>query len=82
MEDLKNFFNLAEGLEKTVQIEIVGHADSLGTEKGNLVISQERAEKVLALILKEGLDATKFSDIRAWVRASFSEKKKRTRTGN
>jgi outer membrane protein OmpA-like peptidoglycan-associated protein len=58
--DLKNLLNIAKGLEKSVQIEIVGHADSLGTESGNLILSQERARKILAILLKEGFDAKGF----------------------
>jgi OOP family OmpA-OmpF porin len=60
LDDLKNFLNLAKGLDKAVQVEIVGHADSLGTELGNLILSQERAKKILAILLNEGLDARGF----------------------
>lgn len=75
IEDLKNFFNLAKGLEKAVQIEIVGHADSLGTENANLVISQERAEKILSIILKENLDPQSFRTSGLGSRELFREER-------
>jgi OOP family OmpA-OmpF porin len=60
IDDLKNFLKIAKELEKAVRIEIVGHADSRGTESGNLIVSQDRAKKILAILLNEGLDAKGF----------------------
>ena len=75
MEDLKSFLNLAKGLEKIVQIDIIGHADSLGTENANLIISQERANKILSIILKEGFDAKSFRTSGLGSRELFREEK-------
>ena len=58
--DLENLLKAAERLDRTVQVEIVGHADSLGTEPGNLILSRKRAEKILDILLKEGLAAKGF----------------------
>jgi len=75
MEDLKNFINLAKGLEKIVQVDIIGHADSQGTERANLLISQERADKILSIIVKEGLDAKSFRTSGLGSRELFREEK-------
>jgi OOP family OmpA-OmpF porin len=75
IEDLKSFLNLAKSLEKIVQIDIIGHADSLGTENANLIISQERANKILSIILKEGFDAKSFRTSGLGSRELFREEK-------
>lgn len=58
--DLKDLLDLAEGMNKSVRIEIVGHADNLGTEPANLTLSQERAQKILAMLVEGGQDARAF----------------------
>jgi OOP family OmpA-OmpF porin len=58
--DLKNLLEIARGLDRAVQVEIVGHADSLGTESGNLILSQERAKRILDILLQQGLDGRGF----------------------
>jgi len=75
LDDLQNLLNAAKGLEKVVRIEIVGHADSLGTEMGNLILSQERADKILAVLLREGLDAKGFKTSGLGSREPLKEEK-------
>ena len=75
IQDLKSFLNLAKSLGKAVSIDIIGHADSLGTENANLVISQERAEKILSIILKENLDPKNFRTTGVGSRELFREEK-------
>ena len=75
VDDLENFLNVAKGLEKAVQIEIVGHADSLGTELRNIIISQERSKKILAILLKEGLEAKGFKTLGLGSREPLKEEK-------
>jgi len=75
VDDLKNLLNSATRLEKAVQVEIAGHADSLGTESGNLVLSRERAEKILALLLKEGFEAKECRTLGLGSREPLKEEK-------
>jgi outer membrane protein OmpA-like peptidoglycan-associated protein len=54
--DIKKLQELAPAAGKGVRVEVVGHADSLGTEEENLLLSRERAEVVrlrLAALLGE-----------------------------
>jgi len=75
IKELKRFLNLAEGLEKYVRIEIVGHADSNGSEWANLILSQERADHFLSLLVKEGLDPKSFQASGRGSRELYREEK-------
>ncbi len=75
VEDLKKILKTAEILGKPIRFEILGYADSLGTELGNLTISRERADKVLALFVKEGLEAGIFDPSGLGSRELFKEEK-------
>ncbi|UCF95347.1 MAG: OmpA family protein, partial [Desulfobacterales bacterium] len=48
---------LAGLLEKEIQVEIIGHSDSSGSEESNQKISRQRAEKFRELLMAEGLAA-------------------------
>jgi outer membrane protein OmpA-like peptidoglycan-associated protein len=61
IEDLRNLFTLEKTLGEYYFVDIVGHADSLGTEEANNMVSKERADKILSMILKEGFETYKFS---------------------
>ena len=43
VEDIQKLLSLAQALDKKLRIEIIGHADSSGSEAINLQISKERA---------------------------------------
>lgn len=61
IKDIKKLLNLAKILKRTVHIDIIGHADSIGTEEINLQISQERADKILSMMVSEGIEANNFT---------------------
>jgi OOP family OmpA-OmpF porin len=50
----------AEALGKTTRIEIIGHTDSSGNERTNLIVSHKRAQHVMSLLVAEGLQANNF----------------------
>ncbi len=50
----------AEAVGKTARIEIIGHTDSSGNERTNLIISHKRAQQVMSLLVAEGLQAHNF----------------------
>lgn len=50
----------AEALGKSARIEIIGHTDSSGNERTNLIISHKRAQHVLSLLVSEGLESSQF----------------------
>jgi len=50
----------AEILGKTARIEIIGHTDSSGDERANLIISHKRAQHVMSLLVSEGLQSSNF----------------------
>ena len=50
----------ADALGKTARIEIIGHTDSSGNERTNLIVSHRRAQHVMSLLVEEGLEASNF----------------------
>ncbi|MCK5229025.1 MAG: OmpA family protein, partial [Desulfobulbaceae bacterium] len=61
VKDIKRLHVLAQLLGKMAYIEIVGHADSIGSEKTNLKISRERADRVLSMLISKGLKIENFT---------------------
>ena len=51
--------NAKELFERAVYVEIVGHADSKGSAKDNMVLSEQRANTVRDYLASKGLDASK-----------------------
>ena len=46
---------LAQAVNKSYQIKIIGHSDSTGSHEFNMQISQQRAETILSLLRSSGL---------------------------
>jgi len=53
---IRNFLNIAKYLDKDVQIQIIGHTNSTGTEQTNMLLSQGRAEKILSYFKSQGIN--------------------------
>lgn len=45
----------------TSTIDIIGHADEIGSKQSNIVLSQGRAEAVKAILVKAGIDASRLN---------------------
>ncbi|MAT33714.1 MAG: hypothetical protein CMK06_00990 [Ponticaulis sp.] len=63
----------AAGTCKPNAIEVVGHADSIGSEDVNLRVSQRRADAVLQAILAEGLDIERIEIVAAGEKNALTE---------
>ena len=63
VEDIQKLLALAQVLDKKLRIDIIGHADSSGSEAINLQISKERAQTLLTILVDSGLDAKIFSPV-------------------
>lgn len=48
-------------LRKDVIIEIAGHTDSVGDYESNLILSQARADQVMAYLISKGVDRTRLT---------------------
>jgi OOP family OmpA-OmpF porin len=59
-EKIRKLKHSAEVLGKTARIEIIGHTDSSGNERTNLIVSHKRAQHVMSLLVAEGLQADNF----------------------
>lgn len=46
--NLQKLFHTAQYLDKNIRIEIIGHANTKGSEATNITLSQERARKILS----------------------------------
>jgi OOP family OmpA-OmpF porin len=55
--DISKLYDLAQNFDKQIYIEIVGHADSTGTEKTNMEISLKRANNVMSIFSSKGIHA-------------------------
>jgi outer membrane protein OmpA-like peptidoglycan-associated protein len=56
---------LGDWRDKAATYQIVGHADMVGSKKFNMVLSQKRADKVRAALVRRGVPATMVSVIGA-----------------
>jgi outer membrane protein OmpA-like peptidoglycan-associated protein len=59
-KNIRQLKRSADALGKTVRIEIIGHTDSSGSERTNLIVSHKRAQHVMSLLVEEGLQASNF----------------------
>ncbi|MFN6565359.1 MAG: OmpA family protein [Nostoc sp. ChiSLP01] len=60
---IRNFLNIAKYLDKDVQIQIIGHTNSAGTEQTNMLLSQARAEKILSYFKSQGINTKQLQAI-------------------
>lgn len=58
---LQKLTQKADILNQEVQIEIFGHTDSSGSQERNSILSQERANKVVSLLVSKGLNPKYFT---------------------
>jgi OOP family OmpA-OmpF porin len=61
VEALQVFTEKADLLDKRVQIEIFGQTDASGTTERNSILSQERADKIVSLLITRGLNSKYFT---------------------
>lgn len=61
VEDIQKLSSLAQALDKKLRIDIIGHADSGGSEAINVQISKDRAQALLSILVDSGLDAKSIS---------------------
>ena len=59
-KEIRQLRDSADALGKTARIEIIGHTDSSGNERTNLIVSHKRAQHVMSLLVAEGLQANNF----------------------
>ena len=52
---------LSDWRDRAAEYQIVGHADLVGSRKFNMALSQKRADKVKAALVRRGVPATKIS---------------------
>ncbi len=61
--DIERLLRLSQTLEKKAVIEIIGHADSTGSESTNIQLSKQRADEVLTLLILRGLRERNFTTL-------------------
>jgi outer membrane protein OmpA-like peptidoglycan-associated protein len=59
--DVGEAARLAEALGRTLQVEVIGRGDSIGSEETNLALSRRRAERVLERLRPAGRDGLTFA---------------------
>ncbi|MBD6616552.1 OmpA family protein [Komarekiella sp. 'clone 1'] len=60
---LQKLLNIVNYLEKNVEIQIIGHTNTTGTEQNNMLLSQARANKILSHINFQKINTSKFRAI-------------------
>ena len=71
--DVEKLFNLGRVLGRDVHIEILGHADSVGTDEVNVKISQERADKIFSIMVSKGFNPVNFTAVGIGSKKPFRE---------
>jgi outer membrane protein OmpA-like peptidoglycan-associated protein len=57
LADVQGLYTAAQTVGQRVYLNIVGHTDTTGSEAANQRLSQERAERILALLVSHGFEA-------------------------
>ncbi|BAZ49973.1 OmpA/MotB domain-containing protein [Nostoc sp. NIES-4103] len=57
--NIQKLLDSAKYLDKNVRVEIIGHTNAAGTEQKNMLLSQNRAEKILSYLKYQGIDTSK-----------------------
>jgi outer membrane protein OmpA-like peptidoglycan-associated protein len=60
VEKISQIQNAGKSLDMDVRIQIVGHANTTGTETRNKILSQARAEKILSFFKSQGININNF----------------------
>ncbi|MBD2538064.1 OmpA family protein [Coleofasciculus sp. FACHB-SPT36] len=63
IKEVKKLTNAAPYLGKNVQIEILGHANKIGSEQRNMILSQGRADAILSTLVSQGIKKTNLSAV-------------------
>ena len=76
---IKTLTDIAPFFHKNIRIEIIGHADSNGSEEDNLRLSQARADAILSTLVLQGIKVTNLSAVGIGSRESTKKNKELNR---
>lgn len=60
---IQRISTLSTSLGKDVRIKITGHTNTTGTEQSNMILSQARAQKILAYLKSQGIKTSNFTTV-------------------
>ncbi|WP_088243899.1 OmpA family protein [Calothrix rhizosoleniae] len=60
---IKKIVQVSQDLQQSITIQIVGHTNTIGTEKSNKILSQARAQKMLSYFQKQGFKKSIFTAV-------------------
>lgn len=63
--DIQKILEISTFLNKQLYIQIIGHTNTKGSEKRNIILSQSRAEKIFSYMTSQGIDSRIFKVIGA-----------------
>lgn len=63
MADVQRLFAIAPAAGRNVRLEIIGHTDTEGDELSNQRLSQQRAAKLLSMLLSKQLNPSSFTPV-------------------
>lgn len=75
INSIEEFLQSGKILQRPVHIDIIGHADSVGTETGNMKVSQERADKIFSLIKGQNIEEKYFTTLGVGSKDPYKEEK-------
>ncbi len=61
--NIQKLFDTARSLDRKTRVQIVGHANTKGTEATNIILSQKRARKILNYLDSQGIKSTQIRAI-------------------
>ncbi|RUR74201.1 OmpA family protein [Chlorogloeopsis fritschii PCC 9212] len=63
VREIQKLLDTAKYLGKSVRIQIIGHANTTGIESRNIILSQERANKIRFYLNSQGVDTSNFTAV-------------------
>ncbi|MFQ4145190.1 OmpA family protein [Chlorogloeopsis sp. ULAP02] len=63
VKEIQKLLDTAKYLGKSVRIEIIGHANTTGIESRNIILSQDRANKILSYLISQGINTSNLTAV-------------------
>ncbi len=78
--EIQKLLDAAKYLDRNVQIQVIGHANTIGAEQRNMILSQARANEIIAYLKSQGINTSNFTAVGVGSKEPFREGQKEADT--